>query len=94
MEIKLTAQTSFSQFNIPELDEEEIRYVMCGLTEVNGKMPAFAKVLERYEKLLGRLVITKRVQVGDAFIKDYYTIEGEWRGNDAKELWIKINKQG
>ena len=86
----LIAHTSFSQFNIPELDEEEIRYVMGDLTEVNGKMPAFAQVLERYEKLLGRLVITDRVQVGDAYIRDYYTVEGEWRGDDAKELWIKI----
>jgi hypothetical protein len=92
MQIKLTARTSFSEFNIPELDEEEIRYVMGGLMEVNGKMPLFAGVLERYEKLLGRLVVTKRVQVGDAFIKDYYTIQGEWLGHDAKELWIKIRK--
>ena len=92
--MQLTAQTSFSQFNIPELDEEEIRYVMGGLQEVNGKVPAFAKVLERYEQLLGRLVITGRIQVGDAFIRDYYTIEGEWRGDDARELWIKIEGLG
>ncbi len=90
----LTSHTSFSHFNIPELDEEEVRYVMGDLHEVNGKMPAFAKVLERYENLLGRLVITGRVQVGDAYIRDYYTIEGEWRGDDARELWIKIVNRG
>ena len=86
--------TSFSEFNVPELDEEEILYVMGGLDEANGKMPVFANVLERYEKLLGRLVITGRVQVGDAYIRDYYTIEGEWRGDDAKELWILKNERG
>lgn len=92
--MQITAHTAFSRFNIPELDEEEVRFVMGGLSEVNGKMPAFAQVLERYEKLLGRLVITGRVQVGDAHIRDYYTIEGEWRGDDAKELWIKIEHLG
>ena len=86
--------TSFSEFNVPELDEEEILYVMGDLDEANGKMPVFANVLERYEKLLGRLVITGRVQVGDAYIRDYYTIEGEWRGDDAKELWILKNERG
>lgn len=88
----LTACTAFSEFNVPELDEEEIKFVMGELSAVNGKMPAFADVLGRYEQILGRLVITGRVHVGDEFIRDYYTIEGEWRGDDAKDLWMKVKR--
>jgi hypothetical protein len=85
----LLATSGFSDYNIPELEEEEIDFIMGDRDEVNGKMPAFAQVLERYEQLLGRMVITERVQVGDVYIRDYYTIQGEWRGEDAKDLWIK-----
>lgn len=87
--MQLKATSGFSYYNLPELDEEEIKFVMGDLDEVNGKMPAFAQVLENYEKLLGSLVLQGRARVGDAYIKDFYTIQGEWRGEDARELWIK-----
>ena len=92
--MQIIVGTAFSEFNVPELTEEEILYVMGDVAEASGKMPVFANILERYEKLLGRLVITGRVQVGDAYIRDYYTIEGEWRGDDARDLWILKIKHG
>lgn len=88
--MKLVIKSAFSEFNVPELDEEQIMYVTGALDKINGATPIFGAALQRYEALLGRLVITRKVQVGDQYIKDYYTIQGEWIGEDARELWMEV----
>lgn len=88
--MKLVIKSAFSEFNVPELDEEQIMYVTGSLDKINGATPIFGAALQRYEALLGRLVITRKVQIGDQYIKDYYTIQGEWIGEDARELWMEV----
>lgn len=88
----LEFNTAFSTFPAPELDLEELNFIMGDLDEVNAASPIFGEVLQKYEKVLGKLTLQGKINLGDNYIKDYYTIQGEWKGEDARELWVrKVN---